>query len=171
MYCQQPVNTPFGDWWACWLEADSQPLLALLPAMEYHAWRQRHPRIQTQEGHHQRLNLALIRYFSSKDSAALEQLSIAPLGTAFQLQVWQAMTTLRFGQQASYQQLAVKINHPKAVRALGSACGANPILLRIPCHRVLAKAKQNRLNFRSDPRIKAWLLAHEGLSSDLIPLG
>lgn len=60
-------------------------------------------------------------------------------GTPFQLAVWQAMQEIAYGDVLSYGQLAQKINRPKAVRAVGSACGANPLPLIIPCHRVVAK--------------------------------
>ncbi|HUR47088.1 MAG TPA: methylated-DNA--[protein]-cysteine S-methyltransferase [Candidatus Saccharimonadales bacterium] len=62
-------------------------------------------------------------------------------GTEFQRRVWKAMRGIQMGQTLSYGQLAAQIGAPKAVRAVGGACGANPIPLLIPCHRVLA---QNR---------------------------
>jgi O-6-methylguanine DNA methyltransferase len=59
-------------------------------------------------------------------------------GTDFQLRVWQAMSGIPIGRTLSYGELAEQIGAPKAVRAVGRACGANPIPLLIPCHRVLA---------------------------------
>ncbi len=58
-------------------------------------------------------------------------------GTAFQRQVWQAIAGIPFGQTKTYGELAKDIGRPKAVRAVGSACGKNPLPLFIPCHRVV----------------------------------
>ncbi|WP_162047740.1 methylated-DNA--[protein]-cysteine S-methyltransferase [Vibrio taketomensis] len=66
-------------------------------------------------------------------------LPLAAEGTAFQTQVWQALTTIPFGETWSYQQLADAINNPKAVRAVGLANGKNPISIIVPCHRVIGK--------------------------------
>ncbi|HYG36622.1 MAG TPA: methylated-DNA--[protein]-cysteine S-methyltransferase [Clostridia bacterium] len=59
-------------------------------------------------------------------------------GTEFQQSVWQAMSRIACGRTSSYAQIAAAIGRPKAVRAVGRACGANPIPVLIPCHRVLA---------------------------------
>ena len=60
------------------------------------------------------------------------------LGTPFQQSVWLALQSIPYGKTRSYGEIAKKIRKPKAVRAVGGACGANPIPLIIPCHRVLA---------------------------------
>ncbi|EEF59849.1 methylated-DNA--[protein]-cysteine S-methyltransferase [Pedosphaera parvula] len=60
------------------------------------------------------------------------------VGTEFQQSVWQAMRQIKTGQTRSYGEIAAIIGRPKAVRAVGGACGANPIPVLIPCHRVLA---------------------------------
>ncbi len=60
-------------------------------------------------------------------------------GTLFQLAVWHAAARIPYGKTASYSDLAVKIGRPAAVRAVGQAMGANPLLLVIPCHRVIGK--------------------------------
>lgn len=60
-------------------------------------------------------------------------------GTPFQLQVWHALLDIPFGGTRSYSDIAAAIGKPSAVRAVGSAIGANPILIRIPCHRVIGK--------------------------------
>jgi O-6-methylguanine DNA methyltransferase len=59
-------------------------------------------------------------------------------GTAFQQRVWQALRGIGRGRTASYGQVARAAGSPKAVRAVGGACGANPIPVFIPCHRVVA---------------------------------
>ena len=58
-------------------------------------------------------------------------------GTAFQQRVWQALRAVPAGQTASYRQIAQQIGAPKAVRAVAQACGANPLAVAIPCHRVV----------------------------------
>ena len=56
-------------------------------------------------------------------------------GTAFQEAVWQALKTIPAGETISYGKLAARAGHPGAVRAVGSACGANPVAVVVPCHR------------------------------------
>src|SRR5262249_23918490 len=62
---------------------------------------------------------------------------IAPDGTDFQRAVWHALTTIPYGTTCSYRDLALRIDQPKALRAVGAANGANPIPIIIPCHRVI----------------------------------
>lgn len=59
-------------------------------------------------------------------------------GTEFQEAVWAGISQIPYGQALTYQELAYKIGRPKAVRAVGGACGSNAIPLIIPCHRVVA---------------------------------
>ncbi len=60
-------------------------------------------------------------------------------GTPFQLQAWQALREIPFGQTRAYSEHAAAIGHPRAVRAVGAANGANPISLIVPCHRLIGK--------------------------------
>lgn len=60
-----------------------------------------------------------------------------PYGTVFQKCVWQELTKIGYGQTKTYGEIAAIINNPKASRAVGRACNKNPILLAIPCHRVV----------------------------------
>jgi methylated-DNA-[protein]-cysteine S-methyltransferase len=64
-------------------------------------------------------------------------LPLAPEGTPFQQHVWQALTTIPYGETTSYGVLARRIGKPAAVRAVGAANGQNPIPIVIPCHRVI----------------------------------
>ncbi|MFA0413030.1 methylated-DNA--[protein]-cysteine S-methyltransferase [Vibrio renipiscarius] len=66
-------------------------------------------------------------------------LPLAATGTPFQMQIWQALTTIPFGETWSYQDLANAIGNPRAVRAVGLANGKNPISVIVPCHRVIGK--------------------------------
>lgn len=58
-------------------------------------------------------------------------------GTPFQQEVWKALRGISPGKTASYAQIAERIGRPSAMRAVASACGANPVLMLIPCHRVV----------------------------------
>ncbi len=60
-------------------------------------------------------------------------------GTQFQNSVWRQLSQIPYGQTTSYQDIAQRINRPKAVRAVGAANGQNPIPVIIPCHRVIGK--------------------------------
>jgi methylated-DNA-[protein]-cysteine S-methyltransferase len=61
------------------------------------------------------------------------------LGTPFQLAVWNALCSIPYGQTKSYSDIANQIQRPAAVRAVGAAIGANPVLITVPCHRVIGK--------------------------------
>jgi methylated-DNA-[protein]-cysteine S-methyltransferase len=65
---------------------------------------------------------------------------LAPRGTDFQRQVWQALQTIPYGETVSYGELARWIGRPKASRAVGAANGQNPIPIIIPCHRVIGSS-------------------------------
>jgi methylated-DNA-[protein]-cysteine S-methyltransferase len=67
-------------------------------------------------------------------------LPLAPHGSAFQLQVWEALRTIPYGQTTSYGQLAASLGNPRACRAVGLANGRNPIAVVVPCHRVIGSA-------------------------------
>jgi methylated-DNA-[protein]-cysteine S-methyltransferase len=83
-------------------------------------------------------------------------------GTDFQRRVWNALLRIPAGRTKSYAEIADDIGNPKATRAVGGACGANPIPVIIPCHRVLA-ANQQLGGFSSGLDWKRKLLAREGI--------
>jgi len=85
---------------------------------------------------------------------------LAPDGTEFQQQVWNALLEIPFGETTSYGELAKSINRPKASRAVGAANGANPIPIVIPCHRVIGSTGK-LTGFGGGLPTKQWLLAHE----------
>lgn len=60
-------------------------------------------------------------------------------GTPFQMAVWDALCSIPYGQTKSYSDIAQQIQRPAAVRAVGAAIGANPVLITVPCHRVIGK--------------------------------
>ena len=59
-------------------------------------------------------------------------------GTAFQLQVWRELVCIPRGETRSYQEVAEAVGKPRAARAVGNACGSNPVAIIVPCHRVVA---------------------------------
>jgi methylated-DNA-[protein]-cysteine S-methyltransferase len=67
-------------------------------------------------------------------------LPIAECGTLFQSQVWHEVKQIPYGETRTYEQIAIAIGNPKAVRAVGAAIGANPVLIVVPCHRVISKS-------------------------------
>ncbi len=81
-------------------------------------------------------------------------------GTAFQQRVWQALREIPLGSTASYSDIARRIGLPKAVRAVAGACGANPIAVAIPCHRVL-RTGGNLSGYRWGVERKSALLKRE----------
>ena len=64
-------------------------------------------------------------------------LPLNPRGTVFQQQVWKALCDIPYGETRSYKQIAEAIGNPKAVRAVGMANNRNPLLIVVPCHRVI----------------------------------
>ena len=77
----------------------------------------------------------LEEYFSGK--RAVFTLPLAPKGTPFQRQVWQALLTVPYGETRSYGQIAKQVGREKAARAVGGANHNNPISILIPCHRII----------------------------------
>jgi O-6-methylguanine DNA methyltransferase len=98
--------------------------------------------------------------------AGREPKNVPPLdlsgGTLFQQNVWRALQKIHRGKTRSYGEIARQIGKPKAVRAVGGACGANPIPIFIPCHRVLA-ANGKPGGFSAGLNWKRKLLAREGI--------
>lgn len=81
-------------------------------------------------------------------------------GTDFQLKVWNELLLIPLGQTSSYKQIAENIGKPKAVRAVGSAVGKNPVSSLIPCHRVIRS--DNRLGgYHWGPELKEKMLQYE----------
>lgn len=85
-------------------------------------------------------------------------------GTAFQQQVWAALTAIRPGTTATYQEIARAIGKPAAVRAVAGACAANPVAVAIPCHRVV-RTDGNLSGYRWGIDRKRELLVREENSS------
>ena len=103
----------------------------------------------------------LDRYFAGE----LKNFSV-PLkteGTLFQEKVWRALRKVRWGEVTSYQKLARRTGVARAVRAVGSALGANPVVIFVPCHRVI-QSHGSLSGYSGGIGRKRWLLRHENQS-------
>jgi methylated-DNA-[protein]-cysteine S-methyltransferase len=80
-------------------------------------------------------------------------------GTSFQRDVWRALVDIPYGETRTYGELAALIKKPKAARAVGSACGKNPVPILVPCHRVVAG--EGLGGFGGGLELKRWLLSLE----------
>ena len=87
--------------------------------------------------HLQMAQAALLRYLAG-DSQALGLALDLPDSSSFRLKVWRTLQTIPYGRVRSYGWVARKLGQPRAARAVGAACGANPLPLVVPCHRVVA---------------------------------
>lgn len=114
----------------------------------------------TIRGWHRMTVSAVRRVLSGRLPEALPPLDLK--GTPFQKAVWQALRDIPPGQTRSYGEIARAIGSPRATRAVGGACGANPIPLLVPCHRVLA-ANGKIGGFSAGLDWKRRLLAGEGV--------
>ncbi len=87
---------------------------------------------------------------------------LQPAGTAFQHAVWQQMRSIPYGETRSYGEIAGRIS--SAARAVGNACGANPIPIIIPCHRIVSQQGLGGYSGDGGGKTKQWLLQLEGAS-------
>ena len=87
-------------------------------------------------------------------------LVLAPRGTPFQLEVWDQLCRIPYGETISYGELAKRVDRSGAARAVGSANGQNPIAIIVPCHRVIG-ADGSLTGFGGGLPWKRWLLARE----------
>lgn len=81
-------------------------------------------------------------------------------GTNFQKEVWKALQTVSYGQTTTYSEIAKQIGRPKAVRAVANAIANNPLLIVVPCHRIIGK-NGSLTGFRAGLSMKKKLLALE----------
>jgi O-6-methylguanine DNA methyltransferase len=110
---------------------------------------------------HRMTETALKSILAGRKPKNLPPLDLA--GTEFQKSVWNALQRISLGRTRSYGEIARAIGKPKAVRAVGGACGANPVPVLVPCHRVLA-ANKKLGGFSGGLDWKRSLLKREGIS-------
>ena len=102
---------------------------------------------------------ALKAYFNG-DITAIDGLPVAAEDTPFREKVWAALRTIPPGETWTYGDLAKAVDSPKGFRAVGSANGANPIAIIVPCHRVIASGGKLG-GYGGGLERKTWLLQHE----------
>ena len=159
--CGMPIPTPDGEFIArysrqglCGLEFPSgakrrkSEVGAAAPAARIRRW-------------HAAASKALRLALAGRPPGRLPPLDLSG-GTEFQQRVWRALRKIAGGRTWSYGQVAQAIGSPKAVRAVGGACGANPIPVFVPCHRVLA-ANSGLGGFSGGLNWKRALLKREGI--------
>ena len=100
----------------------------------------------------------LNEYFAGKRSEFTFTLN--PQGTDFQKRVWNALLEIPFGTTTTYQKLSVKLGDVKAIRAVASANGKNPLWIVVPCHRVIG-SDGSLTGYAGRLWRKKWLLEHE----------
>lgn len=135
---------------------------------EYAAWLVRHLADHTRTSSLptlEQLREELADYFERRLTRFRVPLDL--LGTPFQCAVWQALRDIPYGETWTYGELAQRLGRPRAVRAVGSANGANPVPILVPCHRVVAAGaklggysggldiKRRLLALESDPMLRA----------------
>jgi AraC family transcriptional regulator of adaptative response/methylated-DNA-[protein]-cysteine methyltransferase len=111
-----------------------------------------------------RLRPWVLRAFGA-ESAALEPAPLYLIGAPFQIKVWEALLSVPSGQVTTYSEIAEAIGNPRAVRAVGTAVGRNPISWLIPCHRALRKSG-GLGGYHWGLPMKRAMLAYEAARSD-----
>lgn len=101
----------------------------------------------------------LREYFAGKRRQFSVKVDLS-MGTPFQRSVWKQMMETRFGETTTYAELARQVGHPTAHRAVGRAVATNPLMVVVPCHRVLS-ATGKLTGYRGGLKAKEWLLKHE----------
>ena len=157
-----PIPTPDGEFIACYsgrglcgLEFPSgtrRRTSALGPAR---------PPAKTRRWHAV-ASQALKRALAGQAPGSLPPLDLSS-GTEFQQHVWRVLRRITPGRTRSYAEVARAIGRAKAVRAVGGACGANPLPVLLPCHRVLA-ANHGLGGYSGGLKWKRLLLAREGIT-------
>lgn len=153
----EAVETPYGK---AWMVSEGSKLLALQfgdPDAALKAAKRRNLAASSETASVAK-TLLLLSFTSGEWPAALE---LAPQGTPFQQRVWQALSEIPRGETRSYRSFSETLGNVKAIRAVASACGANPIAIWIPCHRVIGSQGQ-LTGYRWGLDLKKRLLQEEG---------
>lgn len=103
----------------------------------------------------------LKEYF--KGERTVFNLKLNPQGSDFQKKVWQELLQIPFGKRTTYMEQTIKLGNKKAIRAVASANGKNPIWIIIPCHRVIG-SDGSLTGYAGGIWRKRWLLEHESPS-------
>jgi methylated-DNA-[protein]-cysteine S-methyltransferase len=101
----------------------------------------------------------MLTYFKTKTAF---DLPLNPKGTPFQQKVYEALLKIPYGKTASYGEIAAMIGKPKAARAVGQAVNKNPLMIIVPCHRIIGK-DGSLTGFNGGLALKEKLLKIEGI--------
>lgn len=107
----------------------------------------------------ERAKTELDEYFAGERQSF--DIPLHPVGTPFQLHVWNALLEIPYGETRSYMEIARRVDNPKGVRAVAQAIGANGISIFIPCHRVIG-SDRSLTGFAGGLDAKSLLLKLEG---------
>jgi methylated-DNA-[protein]-cysteine S-methyltransferase len=105
-----------------------------------------------------------IQAYFQGDHHSLDDIPVSTGGTDFQQQVWLTLRTIPWGKTISYGDLAAKIGKPTAYRAIGLINSLNPLVIVLPCHRVIG-TNAKLTGYAGGLERKRWLLHHEGVST------
>ncbi len=144
-----PVQTPFAGLMLEWLGRGLSKIEYLRDIKDHN----------TTDSLEDFFRYPLDRYF--RGEAIDFNFELLPQGTPFQQKVWTTLQQVPYGFTITYQDLALHVGQPEAVRAIANACGANPLPIIIPCHRVVASDGLG--GYTGGPEIKKWLLRLEGV--------
>jgi methylated-DNA-[protein]-cysteine S-methyltransferase len=157
---QLPIPTSEGEFCASYSSAGLRELR--FPSPRGAAFSSRATNVPaTIQRWHRQTTAAVKKILAGRAPGALPPLDLSA-GTEFQRHVWNALRKICPGRTGSYGGIAALLGKPTASRAVGSACGANPIPLLLPCHRVLA-ANGKIGGFSGGREWKKRLLAREGV--------
>lgn len=154
------IPTPLGELriWAtaehevCFVDfADNEERAAKLLGRRFGAWDERRAQLAASE--------RLGEYFNGTIDA-LDGLAVSTGGTPLQARLWAELRSIPPGETLSYGELAARLDRPAAARAIGAACGLNPVAIALPCHRVVG-ASGALTGYAGGTQRKRWLLEHE----------
>lgn len=123
-------------------------------------WQQAVPQSPAAQ-HLEKAVVQLDEYFAGQRTTFDVPLDLS--GTEFQRAVWQELSAIPFGKSVSYAQHAQRLDNPKALRAVGSAIGKNPVSIIVPCHRVIGSSGAVT-GYAGGVERKRFLLALEGIA-------
>ena len=121
-----PYQTPFGE---IWIVEENNFIVKIKYKIDFCGMEKKETALM------QQTNQQLTEYFAGKRKKF--DIPIKLIGTKFQMQVWEALQTIPYGEIWSYKRLAETVGSPKGYRAVGMANNRNPISIIVPCHRVV----------------------------------
>lgn len=150
-YLAAPAGAPFR---LLQVRATAQGITHVLFADEVTTPAHSHPLIE-------RCKTQLDEYFQGWRQAF--DVTLAPQGTDFQRRVWQQLRKVPYGETCSYATISRHIGSPGSYRAVGAANGCNPLMILVPCHRVVG-SNGKLTGYAGGLETKQWLLHHEQAS-------